>query len=94
LGVGRRRKEKTVSWTSDMLGAHEEGLSPNYLFYQDHEFYRFIDFWGRTGWVVGEYSPTPQSLGHFSDVPGGVVVYYDNDGLAMLHPSMVKTDYR
>jgi hypothetical protein len=86
-----RRKENQahiVSWRSEMLDATEENLSPLYSFHRDHDFQRFEDVQGKTGWVVGVYDSIPQECGREA-IPFQLVVYYDVDGLAVIDPSRV-----
>lgn len=77
-----------VTWHSEMLGAHEENLSPLYSFSQEHDFQRFEDVTGRTGWVVGVYDAIPQVCGR-EPIPEMLIVYYDLDGLACIDPSRI-----
>lgn len=87
MGRGKEKSIQLISFHSDFIGAHEEGLSPLYCFFQEHEFRRFEDVLGKTGWIVGVYDSIPQC--HDRSTPEGVVVYYDDGYLAVVDPSRI-----
>lgn len=82
------RRTHIVTWHCDMLDAHEENLSPLYNFHNERDFARFEDLSGKTGWVVGVYDAIPQDCGR-EPIPPMLIVYYDQDGLALIDPSRI-----